>query len=578
MQGHMSDEGREGVTEYAPVPRGELRGYAQLKFALAELIREIKAFAREQHDENLERQTRELQKRLAGDRFNLAVVGQFSRGKSTLMNALLGMDRLPTGIVPVTSVITSVSYSTRERVVLRYENSSLTRDVPLMELSTYVTEQGNPGNKMKIQVADVQLPAELLQRGFYFVDTPGLGSAIFANTQTTRRFFPECDAAIFVTAFDSPLSAEELASFEEVARYVRNVFLVINKLDLVSSDQRDHVMNFVQKRLQEIGTVSEVEIFPLSAQRALRAKLENNEQELSQTGLPQFERSLIDFLTTRKTRDFLALMCDRTAALLTNMPEELRRSLLTQLSEIHMRVTESGKAGHVDSGLQISHAGSQFSPLEALAACPICDSVLNASFEFLSQYQYDLSTNLGTQTSHAAKNGFCASHTWQYERIASPQGICSAYPKTVQGIAEKCREVSHGAGSGVWRGDSLVRIFLDHKHCPVCKVANDAEEQAIKDVAAQIEDPSSSNTGTFPNLCLPHLCALAPNIRSDVTMRDLLIHEAKVLDQLGESMQRFTLKHEGLSMHLAKEEERKAPKQTLKLLVGHPNSRNEAPR
>ena len=93
------------------------------------------------------------------------------------MNAMLGMDRLPTGVVPVTSVITAVSYNTRERVMMHFENSNLTHEVPLSELSEWITEQGNPGNKRKIDMAEVQLPAELLRRGAFFVDTPGLGSA-----------------------------------------------------------------------------------------------------------------------------------------------------------------------------------------------------------------------------------------------------------------------------------------------------------------------------------------------------------------------------------------------------------------
>ena len=168
----------------------DLRQYERLKSALAEILRSA-IMNREQilpRDE-----VRALFTRLAEDRFNLVVVGRFSRGKTTLMNAMLGTDRLPTGIVPVTSVITTVSYGTEERVVLHYRDTSLFL-IPIAELAEHVTEQGNPGNVQRIRTAEVQLPAELLRRGFYFIDTPGFGSSIVENARTTEAFLPEADA------------------------------------------------------------------------------------------------------------------------------------------------------------------------------------------------------------------------------------------------------------------------------------------------------------------------------------------------------------------------------------------------
>ncbi len=572
----MRSEGQD--SEQAPASastsRNELRGYEQMKFNLAEVIREVMAFARDRRDQSLERQARELQVRLAEDRFNLAVIGQFSRGKSTLMNALLGMNRLPTGIVPVTSVITSVSYGTRERVLLHFPNSNLTSEAQLEELVHYVTEQGNPGNKMKIQVAEVQLPAELLQRGFYFVDTPGLGSAILANTETTREFFPQCDAVIFVTTFESPLTAEELVSFEDVARYVRKVFLIINKMDLVSLDQRDEVIGFVHQQVARTQVGSDVEIFPVSAQGALLSKLANDEQRLCQTGLPEVERALTEFLTVRKSEDFLLLMCDRAGALVRAMPDGLRANLTLRLNQARLQVSQDQlKVANVETPSGV--ASSRFSPLEALRPCPICERVLNTSFDFLTQYQYELCTRADVQTSHSESNGFCAGHTWQYERIASPQGICSGYPKTIQRFAERCRELAIKGVENARTGQSSNWRLFAGTHCPVCNVASEAENEALQLVLLEIEDEKSHGS-RLPNLCVPHLEILGSKVQDKVAFRDLFLHEARVFEQLAESMQRFALKHEGLSMHLAKEEERKAPRQALTLLVGHPNSRIEA--
>jgi len=172
----MSDRGGRGQDagrERSVSPEGALRSYDRRKHELAQIVREGLAAAREAKNDQLERALQEVSAKLAGDHFNLVVVGQFSRGKSTLMNAILGKSYLPSGIVPVTSVITAVSYGSRERVVLRQGNSILTLEIPIRELVNYVTEQANPGNRRGITIAEVQAPVEILRRGFFFCGHAG---------------------------------------------------------------------------------------------------------------------------------------------------------------------------------------------------------------------------------------------------------------------------------------------------------------------------------------------------------------------------------------------------------------------
>jgi hypothetical protein len=79
------------------------------------MIRAALHLAHSSGNEQAENQARELLARLAADTFQLAVAGQFSRGKTTLMNALLGGPYLPMGALPMTSVITRVRYGSRRR-------------------------------------------------------------------------------------------------------------------------------------------------------------------------------------------------------------------------------------------------------------------------------------------------------------------------------------------------------------------------------------------------------------------------------------------------------------------------------
>lgn len=148
----------------------DLKQYEQAKFTMAEIIRSAQAV--DTKDQDLMSCSRDLLMRLADDRFNLMLVGRFSRGKSTLINAILGAAHLPTGILPLTSVITTVRYGSRTQVVLNFNDRQLRQEIPLSRLAEYVTQQSNPGNVKNVAYAEIELPVELLRRGVFFVDSP----------------------------------------------------------------------------------------------------------------------------------------------------------------------------------------------------------------------------------------------------------------------------------------------------------------------------------------------------------------------------------------------------------------------
>ena len=145
-QSQRSRAARDG---HNAVTSPNLRDYESSKFELAEILRAIKStLPKERAD--LHTRITELFTRLAEDRFNLVVVGRFSRGKSTLMHAILGVDRLPMGILPLTSVITSVAYASREDIRIEFEHDRMDYEIRMSELADYITERGNPRNIKRI--------------------------------------------------------------------------------------------------------------------------------------------------------------------------------------------------------------------------------------------------------------------------------------------------------------------------------------------------------------------------------------------------------------------------------------------
>ena len=207
-------------------------------------------------------EARELATRVSEGRFYVACIGQFKRGKSTLLNALVGHAVVPTGFVPVTAVPTVIRYGDKPRARIRMRDGAW-RDVAMTDLKEYVTEELNPENIKAVDGAEVFVPSPLLTSGMCFVDTPGLGSVFTGNTATTQAFIPHIDAALVVVGADPPIAGEELALVDSIGTQVQDLILVINKADRTSDPERAAAVKFtrevLEKRLHRpMGEVLEV--------------------------------------------------------------------------------------------------------------------------------------------------------------------------------------------------------------------------------------------------------------------------------------------------------------------------------
>lgn len=292
----------------------QLRQYTLAKQQISDLVRESKQIMDDRKDEAQTERCQNLLVKLAEDRFNLAVVGQFKRGKSSVMNAIIGRNLLPTGLLPLTSAITTLCYGPQEKIILKRTGWVIEQEIELKELPDYVTEQGNPGNEKGVIEARIEMPTPFLRRGLYFVDTPGIGSTRTANTATTYNFLPQADAVIFVTSVESPLSESEENFLRDIQGYVRRLFVVANKIDLLSPQEQDQVLSYIQSGLSN-PEGSNVQMYPLSARNALQAKLGDNAQALDVSGLPTFERALEKFLAEEKANVLLVAVLDDLASI-----------------------------------------------------------------------------------------------------------------------------------------------------------------------------------------------------------------------------------------------------------------------
>ena len=191
-----------------------------------------------------------LAQRVAEGRFYVACIGQFKRGKSTLLDALLDDAILPTGVLPLTACPTVIRYGQARAARVRFGLGQW-REIGLGEIGAYVSEEGNPSNAKGVTGAEIFLPHPLLASGLCLVDTPGIGSVFAANTEATREFLPHVDAVLLVIGADPPISADELAMAVEAGREVRDIIVVLNKADKATELERETVTAFARRVLGE---------------------------------------------------------------------------------------------------------------------------------------------------------------------------------------------------------------------------------------------------------------------------------------------------------------------------------------
>lgn len=528
-------------------------------FALADILRTADFILRDDAEATAE--CKSLLKRIAENRFNIVVAGRFNRGKSTLLNALLGSDYLPTAIVPLTSVITSVRFGNRERALLQYEDSRLSQEIALPKLPTYITEEGNPGNQRRIRVAQLEVPSEILRHEFFFVDTPGLASAILENTLTTESFLPEIDALILVTSFESPLSQDETSFLDKAAgRGVRRFFVVINKSDLVAEEDRERAVEFVRAKCLDLGFEA-LPMFPVSAKLGLAAKKARDREAVDRSGIRELEDALITFVTSDKSRVFLSRLVESVVVLLSRHAQNSKvDELLVRAKEVAGQVSLTTAANAKATG---PHRDS-LSETQSPRACEVCAKVWRRVFDFFSQFQLLVSVDAATRTSNIESGGLCFFHTWQYDKVASPRGTAAGYFPLLLSLAERLRTLAASSADAREYRDFVVESLATHTRCPACKVRAAAEATSLEEIKSHL-----SGTNRSPALCLPHLARLITEIDDAPTIRSLLVHEAMHLSRIAEALQRYALRHDALRRDLLTEEEELSPQLALQSLAGN---------
>ncbi|HVW26940.1 MAG TPA: dynamin family protein [Polyangiaceae bacterium] len=302
-------------------------------------IRQLSELASRLGDTGIVAEAAALAGRVREGRFFVACLGQFKRGKSTLLNTLVGHAVLPVGVPPVTAAVTILRYGERLSARVRGSDGAWT-DIAIESLGAYVSEEENPENAKGISAVEVLVPSPLLSSGLCLVDTPGIGSVFQGNTRVTEDFLPQIDAALVVFGADPPLSGEELRLIRDATTHVRKLILVLNKADRLDDVDRSQARRFAERILVERAGVPNPRILEVSALERERVGKATRDWSALESALTDLAATSGRVLVRGAGRRGLR----RLGALLLREVDERRSALVRPVDDVARRADDLARA------------------------------------------------------------------------------------------------------------------------------------------------------------------------------------------------------------------------------------------
>ena len=269
--------------------------------------------------ETLIGEVEETLQKLKSEKFRVAIVGEFSKGKSTLINALLGEEIQPVRAIACSGVITVLRYGQQKRVVCRYKNGR-EEEIPFeqYQVKAAISEEAaieyrsdELGRSELEEIIFEHPDLELCRNGVEIVDSPGLNEHP-DRTKITSKLLRNTDAVIFLSSALQVLTEAERERLNKDLKPqldggnqnepANNLFVVVNFIDQLRREKdKQQVQQLVEKIMHGQNPIihGENRIHFISAQAAIDAILNGIEDDYLKS-FQFFCQSLEKFLTNER--------------------------------------------------------------------------------------------------------------------------------------------------------------------------------------------------------------------------------------------------------------------------------------
>lgn len=234
-------------------------------------------------------------------RFRVLVLGEFSRGKSTFINALIRAKLLPAAVTSCTATLNVLRGGPRRGATIHYrdpQRPSRTLDLEIPDpdkaLRSIVTKKGE--DTEAISRVDLTWPGRMEDTQVEIVDTPGVNDIDQQREEITFSFLPRADAAILLLDCQQPFNGTEKRFLTEkiLGNDIRKLFFVVNKIDqLGDATKVARVLDHVRAAITEV--VPGARVFGVASKPWLLAQAEGGAPATG-SGFQEFEDELFAFL------------------------------------------------------------------------------------------------------------------------------------------------------------------------------------------------------------------------------------------------------------------------------------------
>ncbi len=305
----------------------------------------------------------------SGDSFVVLVMGMYSSGKSSLVNALLGENLLPTGFLPETAVLCQLEYSTEKKIIVYPKPDAYGEKPPIVltnptpeTLRKYASIDNEAGLncknftseriESKFQRLVIRWPLEILKDGVVLVDSPGLNDP-YNNDYITRSYLPAADAVIYVMNSLVPYCKEDRNQLSALnTKGMRNILFGCTYFDRVEKsgvEQTAKARDYLYSNALQHTDLDKEGVHFLSSIQGLVAKQTGNTELYQKSGFEGFEEYLSRYLVERKGTDQVKAFCERIEI----YAQQLKQTAIS-LNAAAGIDTENLQARIVDAGKQLS--------------------------------------------------------------------------------------------------------------------------------------------------------------------------------------------------------------------------------
>lgn len=277
----------------------KIREFNQKKNMLCNLLSDLeKLLIEEEMDISI---LKEIRSKLIKNRFNIVVVGEFSSGKSTFINALLGKKLLPAKVRPTTAIISVVEKGAPDVIV--YYKTGEEKHMEIDHISSFATALDEEGEEeaRKVKFMRIKYPSDFTEEGVRIIDTPGVEDLDKQREEITYNMIPKADVAILLMDGRRPFKKSEKIFLEEklIGNNIKKIFFVMNFMDLIDEEEAEEVLEYTHDKLRRLGSVKEPKLFGISSKKALKCKI-NEETDDYLESFKDFEEELQEFLVKEK--------------------------------------------------------------------------------------------------------------------------------------------------------------------------------------------------------------------------------------------------------------------------------------